>query len=105
MLEKKWDKASALIKKMKPETIPESSPLHFPYGCYLYAQEGPKKALAHFAGVLDTPYPASTSLPSQFLTGRIDDKKGWIDRAFWWEKKELHRQIDLFYKVIGKRKK
>jgi len=105
MLEKNWEKATALIKKIKLNSIQEDSPLHFPYGCYLYAQEGSKKALAHFAGVLDTPYPTTTALPSQFLTGRIDEKKGWIERAFWWEKKELHRQIDLFYKVIGKRGK
>jgi serine/threonine protein kinase/tetratricopeptide (TPR) repeat protein len=102
MLEKKWDKATALVKKIKPDGIKENSPLHFPYGCYLYAQDGSKKAIAHFSAVLDTPYPTSTALPSQFVTGRIDDKKGWIERAFWWEKKELHRQIDLFYKVIGK---
>jgi len=103
MLDKKWKEASLLIKKMGP--IQENSPLHFPYGCFLYAQEGPKVAFSHFAGVLDTPYPATTALPSHFLTGRIDDKQGWIERAFWWEKKELHRQIDLFYKIIGKRGK
>ena len=102
LLEKKWEKAALFVKKIKADTVQEDSPLHFPYGCFLYAQEGSKKALSHFAGVLDTPYPTSTSLPSQFLTGRIDDKKGWIERAFWWEKKELHRQIDLFYKIIGK---
>jgi len=105
MLEKNWEKATALVKKIKPNTIQEDSPLHFPYGCFLYVQEGSKKAIAHFSGVLDNPYPTTTALPSQFLTGRIDDKKGWIERAFWWEKKELHRQIDLFYKVIGKRGK
>lgn len=103
MLEKNWEKATLLVKKLNLETVQEDSPLHFPYGCFLYAQEGSKKALAHFAGVLDNPYPTTSSLPSQFLTGRIDDKKGWIERAFWWEKKELHRQIDLFYKVIGKK--
>jgi serine/threonine-protein kinase len=103
MLDKNWEKAEALVKKIRPETIEEDSPLHFPYGCFLYAHKGAKKALDHFAGVLDNPYPTTTSLPSQYLTGRIDDKKGWIERAFWWEKKELHRQIDLFYKVIGKK--
>ncbi|MDE3046333.1 MAG: protein kinase [Verrucomicrobiota bacterium] len=103
LLDKKWDAAKTLIAKFSPDALTqENSPLHFPYGCWLYAVQGPTPALAHFGGVLDTPYPSTTALPSYFLTGRIDDKKGWIERAFWWEKKELYRQIDLFYKIIGK---
>ncbi|MBF8262395.1 MAG: pknD [Parachlamydiales bacterium] len=83
----------------------ESSPLHFAYGCYLYMTEGPEIAQAHFSKILDAPYPCTAALPSHFLLGRIDSKKGWIQRAFWWEKKELHRQLDFFYDVIGKNKK
>ena len=79
----------------------EISPLHFPYGTWLYIKEGPKSAMAHFGSVLDTPYPPTAALPSHFLAGRIDEKKGWIQRAFWWEKKELNRQLDLFHRVIG----
>ena len=81
----------------------ESSPLHFACGCYLYLEKGPEKARAHFAKVLDTPYPCTSALPSHFLMGRISGKKGWISRAFWWEKKELHRQLDFFYRAIGKK--
>lgn len=103
LLDRKWKEASVLIQKFSPELFTEeNSPLHFPYGCWLYASEGPKLAFAHFGAVLDTPYPTTSALPSHFLTGRIDDKKGWIEHAFWWEKKELYRQIDLFYKIIGK---
>lgn len=83
----------------------ESSPLHFAYGCYLYVTQGVETAQAHFSKVLDSSYPCTTALPSHFLLGRINSKKGWIERAFWWEKKELHRQLDFFYHVIGKNKK
>jgi serine/threonine protein kinase/tetratricopeptide (TPR) repeat protein len=100
MFEKKWKEAAAFIAKHPP--VKEDSPLHFPFGCYLYAQVSHKKALDHFSSVLDTPHPPTPTLPSHFLTGRIDEKKL---RAFWWEKKELHRQIEWFYKVIGKHEK
>lgn len=106
MLEKKWTDAEKLMSKLPSELLhQESSPLHFPYGCYLYATKNVKTALQHFGAALDTPYPPTTALPSHFLTGRIDEKKGWIKHAFWWEKKELYRQIDLFYKIIGKHEK
>ncbi len=83
----------------------ETSPLHFAFGCYLYLTKNPETAQAHFAKVLDSPYPCTSALPSHFLLGRINSKKGWIERSFWWEKKELHRQLDFFYHAIGKNKK
>jgi serine/threonine-protein kinase len=61
---------------------------------------GPKAARKHFAEVMETPYPFTTALPSLFLTNRL---QGWMERAFWWEKKELHRQISLFYQCVGKK--
>lgn len=103
LLEKKWKEAGAFVEKLPRDLCTEeNSPLHFPYGCWLYTSKGPETAFEHFGAVIDTPYPVTTALPSYFLTGRIDDKKGWIEHAFWWEKKELYRQIDLFYKIIGK---
>ena len=102
-LERKWKEAGAIIAKLPTSALKhESSPLHFPYGCWLYASQGAKMGLSHFGLVLDTPYPPTTALPSYFLTGRIDEDKGWIEHAFWWEKKELHRQIELFYKLVDK---
>jgi len=93
--------AEEIFKKYQPSAInQESSPLHFPYGTWLYLSKGVDAAMRHFA-VLETPYPSTTALPSHFLAHRLDEKKGWIDRAFWWEKKELHRQIDLFYRCVG----
>ena len=103
LLDKKWDAAQGFVASLPQKMLQqEQSPLHFPYGCLLYATKGPKEALSHFGGVIDAQYPATTALPSYFLTGRIDEKQGWIKRAFWWEKKELYRQIELFYKTIGK---
>ena len=98
LIEHKHKEAAALFAMLPTALLTqETSPLHFAYGSWLYAAQGPKMGLSHFNGVLDTPYPPTTALPSYFVTGRINEKQ-----AFWWEKKELHRQIDLFYKTIGK---
>lgn len=106
LLDHKWNEAEKFVASLPHELIhQETSPLHFPYGCLLFATQGAEKGFSHFGTVLDTPYPPTTALPSYFLTGRIDEKKGWIEHAFWWEKKELYRQIDLFYRVIGKHNK
>jgi serine/threonine protein kinase/tetratricopeptide (TPR) repeat protein len=103
LLQNKLPDAAALFKQAPPSTLQkESSPLHFVYGAYLYLSEGKKAAMNHFNSLLDVAYPTTPALPSYFLTGRINDKAGWIERAFWWEKKELHRQIELFYRCVGK---
>jgi len=88
-----FDKYSAILNE-------DTSPLHFPYGTYLYMAEGKAKAFRHFGSVLESPYPPTTALPSLFLTNRLKD---CMDRGFWWEKKELHRQIELFYRAVGKK--
>ncbi len=104
LIEHKWKEAAAAFAPLPGAWLTqETSPLHFAYGSWLYAAQGSKMGLSHFNGVLDTAYPPTTALPSYFVTGRIDEKKGWNEHAFWWEKKELHRQIDLFYKTIGNR--
>lgn len=103
LLRKKLPEAEAIFRRAPASALSqEISPLHFPYGTWLYLKEGPTAAASHFGAVLDTPYPPTPALPSHFLAGRIDDKKGWIERAFWWEKKELYRQLELFYRTVGK---
>ncbi len=98
LLTKKYTEAKNLFEKYVPTALSqETSPLYFPYGTYLYLTEGSDKALAHFSFALDSPYPPTTALPAYFLKGWIDEKKGWIERAFSWEKKELYRQLDLFH--------
>jgi serine/threonine-protein kinase len=99
LLQKKLPEAKAIFDKFPVIINQENSHLHFPYGTYLYMTQGQEAATRHFSSVLETPYPPTTALPSLFLTNRL---KGWMERAFWWEKKELHRQIELFYRCVGK---
>jgi len=105
LLTKNFNRAALIFGKYPSTALAqENSPLHFPYGAWLYLKEGPKAAALHFNALLDAPYPPTTALPSYFLAGRIDEKKGWIERAFFWEKKELYRQLDLFHRASGKTK-
>jgi serine/threonine-protein kinase len=104
-MRRNWKAAGTLLNSYPLEAIKEEeSPLFFPYACWLYGTEGPGSAKTHFSSVYDTPYPNTYALPSHFLLGRINGKKGWIERAFWWEKKELYRQLDFFYYSIGKKR-
>ena len=106
LLRRNFEAAGRIFQSYDTEELnQEYSPLHFAYGCYLYVTQGVETAQSHFSKALDSPYPCTSALPSHFLLGRINSKKGWIERAFWWEKKELHRQLDFFYQVIGKNKK
>jgi serine/threonine protein kinase/tetratricopeptide (TPR) repeat protein len=106
LLQGKLSEASVIFSKHPTDFLTqETSPLHFVFGVWIYMAQGPKAAFAYFSSVLDTPYPPTTALPSYFAAGRIDEKKGWSERAFWWEKQELYRQIELFYKAVGKNNK
>lgn len=100
LINKKLSEAKAVFDKFPEAILQDTSPLHFPYGAYLFITEGREAAFRHFGSVLETPYPPTTALPSLFLTNRLE---GWLEHAFWWEKKELHRQIELFYRCVGKK--
>lgn len=103
LLQKQLKNAEAIFRKY-PSTLltQENSPLHFPFGTWLYLVKGPRMAKSHFSSVLDTPFPPTAALPSHFMSDRIDEKKDWMKQAFWWEKKELHRLLELFHSVVGK---
>lgn len=100
LLDKKFDSAKAVFDRFSKEVTEETSPLYFPYGTYLYITKGPEAATHHFLSALEARYPPTTALPSLFLTNKLED---WMENAFWWEKKELHRQIELFHRCVGKK--
>ena len=83
----------------------ESTPLHFLYGCWLFATEGKEIGSIHFSGVIEVPYPRSYTLLSYFLNGKIINQKGWKSKSFLWERRQLYRQISLYYHCIDDREK
>ncbi len=101
LLQKEWEQAKEVFLSYSPTILnDENAPLHSLYGIWLYCREGKEAATLHFAKVLDTPYPRSTSLLSHFLLKKISLKK-WGKEAFFWEKRLLFRHLALFYHSIG----
>lgn len=101
LLEKNWSQASEVIYAYPVEVLnKESTPLHFLYGCWLQGTEGKEMALIHFTGILQVSYPRSWTLGSHELIGDLL-QSGWADKAFFWEKRQLYRQLSLYYHCAG----
>ncbi len=97
-----FDQAQKILFSYPKEKLnDENSNLHPLYGIYLQ-KENSEKALNHFSLVIESPYPKTPSLLSHYLTERIEK---WIKHAFWFEKKELYRQLSLFYRCARDDKK
>lgn len=100
LLENKLEQAGQLLNQYSLDTLTqETTLLHTLYGCWLFVTEGKEIADVHFSGVLEVPYPRSWLLLSHYLNGRLD--QNWFDKAFMWEKRQLYRQLVLFYHCIG----
>ncbi len=83
----------------------ERSPLYPLFGCFLFATKGEKEGLAHFANALETSYPKTTALLGSALQGKISLKKGWIEKAFFFEKQALFRDLALFHRCLDQSQK
>lgn len=79
----------------------ETSMLHFLYGCTLAATEGEEIAKIHLAGVLEAPYPRSWALLGHYLTDRTPQTDAWMAHAFLWERRQLYKQLALYYHCLG----
>ncbi len=102
LLQDKVNEAGKLFNRYPPEVLHrEGTLLHFLYGCHLYIIEGKEIAYLHFSGIFEVPYPKSWSLLGYFLEGKITDEGVWGVKAFLWEKRQLYRQLALFYHCIG----
>jgi eukaryotic-like serine/threonine-protein kinase len=98
LMQNRWKEAQAILEAYSPEILSnEYSALFIPMGCDLIHEEGEKIAHSHFSGSIDLPHPPTTMLLSDYLRGKITDKKGWITQAFPWEKIALFRQLTLYY--------
>jgi serine/threonine-protein kinase len=103
LMHKRWKEAHELLDTYPPEILgDEYSPLFVPMGCYLAKEEGEEIARLHFGGSIDLPHPPTTMLLSDYLRGKITEKKGWSTQAFAWEKITLLRQLFLYYHCTKK---
>lgn len=98
LLQRRWDDASAIFQQFDPEQLShEDSLLPFLYICWLEATEGHEIAMVHFSGLLETPYPRSWTLATHYLAEKLSDKRGWPEKAFFWERMQLFRQLALYH--------
>jgi serine/threonine protein kinase len=101
LLEKKWEQAGELFYAYPVELLNKgTTPLHFLYGCWLQGTEGREMAMIHFTGLLHVTYPRTWTLASHALAGDLLQGT-WPSKAFLWEKRELYRQLALYYECAG----
>lgn len=97
LLEKNWQQAGEIMYSYPVELLnKESTPLHFLYGCWLQGTEGKEMAIIHFMGLFKVTYPRSWTLASHELVDELL-QHGWLDKAFLWERRQLYRQLSLYY--------
>ncbi len=100
LLNNEYSLAITILQKYPFEALNDKSfSFHYLYGCYLTQTEGIDIAQIHFSSMVDTLfYPPTRSLLSHYVMNKIDDKKSsWYKKAFFFEKRELFRQLSLFY--------
>lgn len=101
LLERKWQEAGSLLHSYTlSELTQEDSPLFPLYGCWLAVTENREIAEIHFSGTLDVPFPRTWTLLGHYLSGKISFEGIWGKQAFLWEKRQLCRQLMLFYHCI-----
>lgn len=102
LIDKNWKEAGDLLHHFPIEILSQdTSILHFLYGCWLYITEGKEIANIHFGGIFEVSYPRTWSISSYYFLGKISEEHGWLQRAFLWEKRQLFRQLSLFYHCIN----
>lgn len=100
LFEKNWGAAGEIFYVYPVEILnKESSPLHFLYTCWLLATEGKELSEIHLTSILNTPYPRTWTLASHFLLEHFA-LNAWFDKAFLWEKRQLYRQLILYYDCL-----
>lgn len=102
LLDKKWKEAGEVLNAYPLELLnKESTLLHFLYGCWLQQTEGYEIAKIHFMGLFHVTYPRSWTLASHELVNDLT-QRGWLNKAFLWEKRQLYRQLALYNHCAGK---
>lgn len=98
LLDRNWTAAGELLHMYPLELLSQdTSLLHFLYGCWLEVTEGKDISTIHFSGVYEVPFPRTWSLFNSYLRDKIVENQGWMLKSFLWERKQLYRQLALFF--------
>jgi len=93
-----WNEAEKVFGRYTNEELQnEAHPLFVSYGCFLCHAKGRDAALQHFSDLSMTLSPPTPALLGHYLLSRHPDKIA----PFFWQRKELLRQLALFYSCAG----
>ncbi len=102
LITRNWSGAETIFDKYPLEILTsETNPLFFFYGIWLQVTENQEIAAAHFSGIFDVAYPRSWVVGAHYLNGKMGREGKWLAKAFRWERRQLYRQLTLFYTCIG----
>ncbi len=104
LLEGRGEAAGRLLQSYSRDQLyRETSPLAFLYGCWLAMEKGVGAARDFFVTFSGSPYPRTSALLGNFITGKIGLKGEWFDNAFSWEKRQLYSQLTLYSYCTGRK--
>lgn len=103
LIDQKWEEAGQHLHQYPLALLTQEDSLLFTlYGIWLAITETEEIATIHFSGVLDITFPRSWTLLAHYIIGKISEEGSWFQRAFFWEKRQLYRQLSLYYHCLGK---
>ena len=105
ILKNKKEKAKTIFLLYPKNFIHDTaSSLYWLYGMWLLSNNKEQNMLKHFSShILDTKNPRTGSLLSRVLLKKISKKQQ--DKLFFWEKRELFRQLSFYYYLQKDEKK
>jgi eukaryotic-like serine/threonine-protein kinase len=94
----KLEEAEEFFKQVSNEVIyRQDSLLFFLYGCWLFSVGDHEGGEVHFSEILKTSTPPSELLFTNYLHCTENKHSEFIDKLFYWEKKQLYRQGILYF--------
>lgn len=100
--EQKFELSQTIFDNLSSYDINQAdSLLNFLYGCQLAGNKDTDLAMLHFSNCPDRAHPKSFNLGSYHISGKLQRNKKWADRAFFWEKRALFRELYLYHSCIG----
>lgn len=99
---KNTEKSAQIFEKHEESIKNETSPFYFLYGCQLLLTKGADAAQRFFLKSEQTAHPAVFSMGALYLTGKLDSSQ--LKNILPSEKKELYKQLVLYYHCANKEK-
>ena len=99
--QKNWEEAGRILHTFPIEILnKETSLLHFLFECWKVGNDPNEMGNFQFRGLLEISYPRTWTLGSRVIVNDLLNK-GWLEKAFLWEKRQLYSQLSLYFHCIN----